>query len=73
MNYIDNIQVPRNALMNYALFALAFVCLLGMGVLTMLAVAYADGEQGLHPYIVSVGVAVLAVIGFKACGMVCED
>jgi hypothetical protein len=59
-------------IMNYALFSLAIACLIGMGVLTMMACAYADGDSGLHPAIVSVCVAVLAILGFKACSLVCE-
>ena len=73
MNYIDNITQPKDVAMNYVLFALAIMCLIGIGVFTMAGIGYAEGEWGLHPAIVSFAVAVLSIVGYKACSMVCED
>lgn len=58
--------------MNYLLFATAIAALFGIGLLTMMGVSYHVEGQGLHPALVSVGIVVLSVAGFKACSMVCD-
>ena len=73
MNHVYMLDEPRSAILNYALFTLAVVCLLAIGVLTMAGVSYAEEGHGLHPYIVTVGVSLLSVVGYKACSMLCDD
>lgn len=62
-----------DTIMNYVLFMTAIVCLIAIGILTMMGVSYAEEGHGLHPIIVSVGVSLLSILGYKACAMVCED
>lgn len=56
--------------MNYVYFATSMLCLIGIGVLTMMGLSYVIVGTGLHPYAAACGIGFFGVCGFVACNRV---
>lgn len=56
--------------MNYLYFAASVLCLIGIGVLTIMGMSHIIVGAGLHPYAAAFGIGFFGVCGFVACSRI---